>query len=158
MGPWTVPLASYLNISGQRLVCVLEAVPVLAAKREGHPRQAEGTVFGYLRVHRLGPVWVRHGQVLIQQLLGYDVLDEEQRGDIMKTLPRTPEKIAPFNVTNGKHSVMGTQPTNLDLRLFLRHWTWGRVLLLLLHTFNQFRFLEKLYLNKNIIRIRKTTK
>ena len=107
VGPWTVHLAPYLNISGQRLVCVLEAVPVLAAKREGHPRQTEGTVFGYLRVHRLSPVWVRHGQILVQQLLGYDVLDEGQRGNIMKTLPGTAGEIVPFNVTNGKHSFMG---------------------------------------------------
>lgn len=52
-------------------------MPVLSTKSERHTRQAEGTVFGYLRIHSLRPRRVRHGEVLVQKLLGDDVLQIE---------------------------------------------------------------------------------
>lgn len=69
---------AYLHISSKGFICVLEAVPVLSSQSERYPRQAEGTVFGYLCIHRLGPGWVRHREVLIQQLLGDDILETEE--------------------------------------------------------------------------------
>lgn len=75
------PSWAYLHVAGERLVGVLEAVPVLPSQSERHPRQAEGTVLGYLCVHCLGPGRVRHGEVLIQQLLGDDVLEKESESD-----------------------------------------------------------------------------
>lgn len=75
------PPSAYLHVAGERLVGVLEAVPVLPSQSERHPRQAEGTVLGYLCVHGLGPGWVRHREVLVQQLLGYDVLEGESESD-----------------------------------------------------------------------------
>lgn len=65
---------AYLDIGGQRFVGVLEAMPVLSTQSEGHAWQAEGTVLGDLRVHRLSPRRVRHREVLIQQLLGDNIL------------------------------------------------------------------------------------
>lgn len=65
---------SYLHVGGEGLVRVLETVPVLAAQCERHSGQAEGTVLGDLCVHRLSPRRVRHGEVLVQQLLRDDIL------------------------------------------------------------------------------------
>lgn len=50
-------------------------MPVLATQSKRDPWQAEGTVFGDLRVHRLGAGRVRHREVLIQQLLRDHVLE-----------------------------------------------------------------------------------
>lgn len=72
------PKSTHLYISGEGLVGVLEAVPVLLAQGEGYAGQAERTVLGNLCVHRLGPCRVRHGKVLVQQLLGNHIL--ERRG------------------------------------------------------------------------------
>lgn len=71
---------SHLHVGGEGLVRVLETVPVLAAQRERHPWQAEGTVLGDLRVHRLGPRRVGHGEVLVQQLLRDDILQGGGQG------------------------------------------------------------------------------
>lgn len=69
---------AYLHISSEGFICVLEAVPVLSSQSERYPWQAEGTVFCYLCIHRLGPGRVRHREVLIQQLLGDDILETEE--------------------------------------------------------------------------------
>lgn len=65
---------SHLHISSEGFVRVFQAVPVLPTKSERHTRQAEGTMFGYFCIHRLGPGRVSHREVLIQQLLGDHVL------------------------------------------------------------------------------------
>lgn len=74
---------SYLHVGGEGFVRVLETVPVLAAQRERHPRQAKGTVLGDLRVHRLGPRRIGHGEVLVQQLLRDDILQGGGQGGDM---------------------------------------------------------------------------
>lgn len=71
---------AYLHVGGEGLVRVLETVPVLAAQRERHPRQAKGTVLGDFRVHRLGSRRVGHGEVLVQQLLWDDILQGGGQG------------------------------------------------------------------------------
>lgn len=75
-GPQVWPAAPHLHVRGQRLVGLAQAVPVLAAKRQRHARQAVGTVLGNLGVHGLCPRGVGHGQVLVEQGLGHHVLHE----------------------------------------------------------------------------------
>lgn len=72
---------AYLHISSEGFICILEAVPVLSSQSERDPWQAEGTVFGYLCIHRLGSCRVGHREVLIQQLLGDDILQTEAKID-----------------------------------------------------------------------------
>lgn len=69
--------SAHLHISSEGFICVLEAVPVLSSQSERHPWQAEGTVFGYLCIHRLSTSRVSHREVLIQQLLRDDILETE---------------------------------------------------------------------------------
>lgn len=70
-------LFAHLHIGSEGFVCVLEAVPVLSSQSEGYAGEAEGTVFGYLCIHRLRSRWVCHREVLVQQLLGDDILETE---------------------------------------------------------------------------------
>lgn len=75
-GPEVWPAAPHLHVRGQRLVGLTQAVPVLAAERQRHARQAVGAVLGDLGVHGLRPRGVGHGQVLVKQGLGHHVLNE----------------------------------------------------------------------------------
>jgi len=71
--------SAYLHIGSEGFIRVLEAVPVLPSQSERYPRQAEGTVFGYFCIHCLRSGRVRHREVLVQQLLGNDVLKTGER-------------------------------------------------------------------------------
>lgn len=72
----------YLTVRSQGLECVLQAVPVLPAQRQGHPGEAVGTVFGDVHVHSLGSSWVSHGHELVKQRLRDYVLGNERKGVI----------------------------------------------------------------------------
>ena len=75
-GTWTGP--PHLHVGGQRLVGLAQAVPVLPAQRQCHARQAVGAVLGDLGVHCLRPGGVGHGEILIQQGLGHNVLTKRE--------------------------------------------------------------------------------
>lgn len=77
----------YLHVWGKGFVGVAQTVPVLPAQGESYAREAVGTVLGDLHVHRLGPRWVRHGEILVQQGLWDHVLERgtwESRGVVIE--------------------------------------------------------------------------
>lgn len=85
---------SYLHITSEGFICILEAMPVLSTESKCHPRQAEGTVFGYLCINCLRPGWVRHREVLIQELLGDDILQARQESDDQRLTGMHSEKVS----------------------------------------------------------------
>lgn len=79
---------SYLHVGSQRFIRVLQAVPVLPAQGERHPRKAVGTVLGYVGVHALGAGGVGHRHVLIEQGLRDYVLRNGRERELPRLLER----------------------------------------------------------------------
>ena len=67
-----------LHVARQRVVQLVQTVPVVATEREGDGGEAVRAVLGDLSVNRLRSRWVGHAEVVVEQCLRYHVLREER--------------------------------------------------------------------------------